>query len=208
MLALREGTFDVPAWTKAKVHPDHHAQVARALYSLPTRFIGKTVDARADRTTVRFYVASDLVKLHPRVAPGKRSTDPNDYPTGKADYALRNVDKLKSRAGELGEHVGAYAERLLEGPLPWIRMRQGYGLLRLCDRYGAARVDVLCARALSFDVVDVPRLERMLKSAHKVEVDATASGKVVSLPTSRFAREAATFATIRRDTSTGEGGGR
>jgi len=48
----------------------------------------------------------------------------------------------------------------------------------------------------------------MLKSAHKVEVDATASGKVVSLPTSRFAREAATFATIRRDTSTGEGGGR
>jgi hypothetical protein len=143
MLPLREGTFDVPTWTTAKVHPDHHAQVARSLYSLPTRFIGKTVDVRADRTTVRFFLGGEMLKLHARVAPGKRSTDPNDYPVGKADYALRSVDKLKERAREHGEHVGSFAERLLGGPLPWGRMRQGYGLLRLCERYGAERVDAL-----------------------------------------------------------------
>jgi len=208
MLPLREGTFDVPTWTTAKVHPDHHAQVARSLYSLPTRFIGKTVDVRADRTTVRFFLGGEMLKLHARVAPGKRSTDPNDYPVGKADYALRSVDKLKERAREHGEHVGSFAERLLGGPLPWGRMRQGYGLLRLCERYGAARVDALCARALAFDVVDVPRIERMLKAAQKVEDDATTDGKVVRLPEGRFTRDAASFATIRREPSSNEGGGR
>jgi transposase len=207
MLALREGSFDVPTWTKAKVHPDHHAQIARSLYSLPTRFIGKTLDARVDTTNVRFYLGSEIVKLHARVAPGRRSTDANDYPVGKADYALRSVDNLKARAREHGEHVGAFAERLLGGPLPWGRMRQGYGLLRLCDRYGAARVEALCARALAFDVVDVSRIERMLKSAQKAEAGANADGKIVRLPTSRFARDVSAFTTIRPGTSSGEGGG-
>jgi hypothetical protein len=208
MTALREGTFDVPTWTKAKVHPDHHVQVARSLYSLPTRFIGKTVEVRVDRSSVRLYLGGEMLKLHARVAPGKRSTDPNDYPVGKAEYALRSVDKLKERAREHGEHIGAFAERLLGGPLPWGRMRQGYGLLRLCDRYGAARVDALCARALAFDVVDVSRVERMLKTAQRVEDDATTSGKVVRLPEGRFARDVSSFATVRRDSSSQEGGGR
>ncbi len=208
MTALRDGLFDVPTWTKAKVHPDHHAQIARSLYSLPTRYIGRTLDARADRISVRFYLGSEMVKFHSRVAPGKRSTDPNDYPVGKAEYALRSVDKLKARAREHGENVGVFADRFLSGPLPWGRMRQGYGLLRLCDRYGAARVDALCARALAFDVVDVARVERMLKNAQKVETDASASGKVVRLPEGRFARDVSAFATIHRGTSSREGGGK
>jgi transposase len=207
MTPLREDTFDVPTWTKAKVHPDHHAQISRSLYSLPTRFIGKTLDARVDRISVRFYVGGEMVKLHSRVAPGKRSTDPADYPVGKADYALRSVDNLKTRAREHGEHVGAFAERLLGGPLPWGRMRQGYALLRLCERYGATRVDALCAHSLTFDVVDVSRIERMLKNAQKVEKDASAEGKIVRLPESRFARDVSAFATRRRDTSGGQGGG-
>jgi hypothetical protein len=87
-------------------------------------------------------------------------------------------------------------------------MRQGYGLLRLCDRYSAARVDALCARALAFDVVDVSRIERMLKAAQKTEDDASTSGKVVRLPEGRFARDVSSFATVRRDPSGKEGGGR
>ena len=189
--------FDLPVWSKPKVHPDHHAQVSRALYSLPTRYIGKRLDARLDRGSVRFYLATELVKIHVRVPPGKRSTDANDYPAGKADYALRNVDNLKARALTQGEHVGHYAERLLGGPLPWIRMRQAYALLRMCERYGSARVNAVCGRSLAFDVVDVARVEKMLKSAHLIETDASHTGKVVRLPAGRFARDPSTFATIK-----------
>lgn len=195
--------FDLPTWTTAKIHPDHHAQVGRALYSLPTRFIGKVLDVRVDRCSVRFYVGAELVKMHGRVEPGKRSTDPTDYPVGKADYALRSVDGVKRRAREHGEHVGDFAERLLGGALPWVKLRQGYGLLRLCERYGKDRVNALCARALAFDVIDVPRIERMLKSAVQIESDARASGKVVALPPSRFARDPSSFATMTKPSKGG-----
>jgi len=187
--------FDVPRWSEPKVHPDHHVQVARALYSVPTRYIGKKLRARVDKKTVRLYLQGDLIKTHPRMPPGKRSTDTNDYPVGKAPYASRSVDSLITRARGLGEHVGIYAERLLAGPLPWMKMRQGYGLVRLCERYGVDKVDALCKRSLAFDVIDVPRLERMLKQAQVAE-DTAPAGRVVPLPTSRFARDPKTFATI------------
>lgn len=196
LLPAPETAFDVPRWTEVKVHPDHHVQVAKSLYSLPTAYIGKKLRARLDKKTVRLYLRGELVVCHQRVAPGKRSTDLSHYPVGKAPYASRNVDSLVVRSRELGEHVGVYAERLLAGPLPWTKMRQAYGLVRLCERYGSERVDGYCKRALEFDVVDVPRIERMLKQARRVE-EAAPSGKVVVLPPSRFAREASAFATIK-----------
>jgi hypothetical protein len=183
--------FDVPTWNRAKVHPDHHVQVAHALYSVPTAYLGQQLEVRVDRTSVRLYRGSELVKLHPRVAPGKRSTDPGDYPVGKADYAFRSVERIGAQARERGGHVGQFAERLLAGPLPWTRMRAAYGLLRLCERYGAERVDALCARALAFEVLDVGRIERMLKNAAKTESQAEARGQVVRLPLGRFARDPA-----------------
>lgn len=206
MLPMPTSSFDVPTWARAKVHPDHHVQVGRALYSAPTRYIGKELEVRSDRISVRLYSGTELIKVHPRVEPGKRKTDPNDYPVGKADYAFRNVDGLIERAREKGEHVGRYAECLLGGPLPWTKMRQAYALLRLCDRYGADRVNDHCARALAFDVIDVPRIERMLKAARRAEESASSEGKVMRLPTARFARDASSFATINSDDDSEKGG--
>ncbi|HJN78135.1 MAG TPA: hypothetical protein QGF58_29750, partial [Myxococcota bacterium] len=56
-----------------------------------------------------------------------------------------------------------YARRLLDGPLPWTRMRHVYRLLGLPKRYGADLVDEACARALELDVVEVLRIDRMLQ---------------------------------------------
>jgi transposase len=183
--------FDVPIWIdEAKVHPDHHIQVARALYSVPTLYLQKKVRARADKTTVKIYFGTALIKLHPRKPPGGRSTDTSDYPVGKATYALRSVDALAAKAKEKGLHVGIYAERLLAGPLPWTRMRQGYALLRLCDKFTAGRVEAVCQSALAFDVVDVTRISRMLKTAARLTApaDGDGKGKVVQLTLPRFAR--------------------
>jgi transposase len=187
--------FDVPVWTEAKVHPDHHIQVARALYSLPTRFIGRTVRVRADRRTLRIYLGTELIKTHPRVAQGKRATDPTDYPEGKADYALRSVEALLSRARQRGAHVGLYAEKLLGGPLPWTRMRQAYALVRLCDTYGNGRVEAVCQSALAFGVVDVTRIGRMLKAAVTPTVAEPHTAKIVPLVAPRFARSTEHFGT-------------
>jgi transposase len=187
--------FDVPHWTDAKVHPDHHVQVLRSLYSVPTRYVGSTVRVRADRASVRIYAGTELVKVHVRVAPGKRSTDASDYPVGKDVAAVRDVASLITSAKKCGVHVGIYAERLLDVPLPWTRMRLVYALLRLCNKFGSGRVEAICQSALAFDVVDVQRVTRMLETAKTPASPLADERKVVALPTPRFARSTEHFAT-------------
>jgi hypothetical protein len=68
------------------------AWVAKALYSLPRHFVGRTLRARADQQTVRLYDGPTLVKTHARQPPGGRSTDPTDFSTERSVYALQRVD--------------------------------------------------------------------------------------------------------------------
>ena len=198
MLPAPAEPFDVPLWVeKVKVHPDHHIQVARALYSVPTLYLGKQVRARADHKLVKIYLGTELIKMHERKPAGGRSTDPNDYPVGKAEYAFRKLDALLARAKQKGAHVGLYAERLLEGPLPWTRMRQAYALLALCDKYGEGRVEAVCQSALAFDLINVHRLARKLKLATKLLSASESKGKakVLRLDPPRFARPESHFET-------------
>ncbi len=64
---------------------------------------------------VRIYHRGQLIKVHPRQRRGGRATDPNDYPAELTPYTRRASDWIQRRAAELGEAVGAYAERLLRG---------------------------------------------------------------------------------------------
>lgn len=157
--------YEIPLWCTPKVARDQHAQVAMALYSLPRQFVGRTLQARADRTTVRLYAGTEMVKLHPRQPRGGRSTDRNDFPPEKAAYAFRDIEFLGQRAESYGAAVGRFARALLGGPLPWTRMRRVYALLSLAKRYGGTRLDEACARALEAEMLDVRRVERMIRDA-------------------------------------------
>lgn len=167
---------------------DQHAAVARGLYSLPERFKSRRLDARADRTTVRFYDPyPKLVKTHPRVPPGKRQTDAADFPPEKAAYALRDVRFLVRKAKDHGESVGRYAEALLDSRLPWTRMRQVYALLGLGKRYGAARLDQACKAALEVELVNVYKLQRLLEIVPRAADAATTDADKV-VPIARYLR--------------------
>jgi transposase len=190
--------YDTPLWCEPKVHPDQHAQVDYALYSLPRqhagrRLVGRRLTARADRATVRFYLNHELVKIHPRVGRGQRQTDPADFPPEKAAYALRDLAFLERKAAEHGPSVARYAHALLDSRLPWTRMRQVYALLGLAKRYGSARVDEACHAALEMEIVDVYRLRRLLELAPPPPAAPTATpAKVV--PLARYLRGAEQFA--------------
>ena len=185
LLTAPSASYDVPLWCEPKVAPDHFAQVARSIYSLPTRFIGKRLTARADKTLVRFYQGAVLVKTHPRQPPRGRSIDVSDFPEHKTPYALRDIGFLQREAARHGEAVGGFAEKLLEGPLPWTRMRRVYALLGLARRYGDARLDEACKTALDADMIDVRRLERMLRLALP---EASPAAPAPVIPLARYLR--------------------
>jgi transposase len=192
LLPVPTQRYDTPLWAEPKVARDQHAQIARALYSLPRRFVGKTLRARADQNTVRFYDGTVLVKTHVRMPAGARATDAADFPPEKTAYAMRDVAFLERQATEYGVAIGRFAHALLDVPLPWTRMRRVYALLGLVKRYGALRVEQTCARALDADMVDVRRLERMLKLAAPPPAMPSAPARVI--PLGRFLRPASDYA--------------
>jgi transposase len=192
LLPAPAGRYDVPIFATPKVARDLHIELARGLYSVPAELVGQRVEVRADSRLVKVFHRGQLVKTHPRVKPGSRSTDPRDYPVGRAEYALRDVATLTAKAAASGPTVGIYAARLLDTPLPWTRMRTVYRLLGLVRSYGPVPVEQACARALELDVVDVTKITRMLEQAVERE-PATVAAKVVGGPV-RFARDPGEFA--------------
>lgn len=192
LLSLTEERFDPPQWGLCKVHPDHHIRFGYGLYSVPTPYIGQQVDVRKDSQLVRLYLKGELIKTHPVMAPGKRSTDFDDYPKEKTPYAMRSCSYQIEQAHPLGEACHKFMKELLSGDFPWARLRQAQKLLRLAQRYGQHRLEQACQRALDFDLIDVTRVERMVLQALAHEENSGA--RQIPLPLSaRFQRPATYF---------------
>ena len=160
---------------------------------MPYRLRGATVWVRADSALVRIYESGggEPVKTHATAQPGGRRTDFADYPSEKSAYAMRDASGLIRRAKAHGAAMGAFAEKLLSGTYPWAKLRQAQKLLRLADKYGAARVDTACARAVMYDVINVARVESIVLQALSAQPPASSPAPVQT--TLRFVREPRSF---------------
>src|SRR5207244_4878339 len=103
------------------------------------------------RALVRIYLHNELIKTHERKPRGGRATDYNDYPEGKAPYAMRWPNFYCKRTRELGPSIGDFTDQLLSGEFPWSRLRPAQKLL------GFAPIpDSRCAPRLSFPAAFEP----------------------------------------------------
>lgn len=136
-----------------------------------------------------------MVKVHARVGPGVRSMDPSDFPEERRIYAHRDAEALKRKAGEFGENVGRLAELILKGPLPWTRMRRVYALVGLGKKYGNERLEEACRVALEAEMLDVPRLKRLLERGTSAGPKEPPTGVVI--PIARYLRPRTHFAVKR-----------
>lgn len=193
--------YDVPGWVNATVHLDYHVSFRYALYSAPYSSCppGTEVEVRGDSKLVRIYHRGMLAKVHPRQPRGGRSTDYNDYPPERTTYTMRAPDRIRRQAVQLGQSIGAFADSLFSGPLPWAKLRQGLKLLRLAERYTPERLDAACSRALAVDLIDVRRVERILVEALEQEAMPVPAGPdTAPAPPGRFARPGSVFAHLSR----------
>lgn len=197
LLPAPTAAYDVPIYATAKVHRDHHIEVAKALYSIPGDLIGARVEVRADRALVRVSHRGAVVRVHPRQAPGGRITDPADLPAERTAYAMRDLDHLRHLAAGHGPAIGAYVTAVLDHPLPWTKMRQVYALLGLVKRWGPDRVEAACARAIEAEAFSVSLIGRMIERGMEAEAAPQAGADRRSATPARFARDPEHFATTK-----------
>ncbi len=149
LLPLPERPFALVDWHDVKVHPDCHVAIDRTLYSVPWQHVGKTLQARIGASLVELFDGDVLVKTH--VKDGRRRiTDDADLPPDKVAFLMRTPAWCRRRAAEVGSATTVLVDGLLEqGGLT--RLREVQALLRLLDKYDAARLEAACAIALTAD---------------------------------------------------------
>jgi transposase len=145
--ALPRAPFELATWSSPKVPPDIHVKVHKALYSVPWRFIGQVVDARASARTVEIYVDGTLVTSHVRIEKGKQ-TNYDHYPPEKIAFMMRTPAWCRRRAAELGKSVAEVVDILMETNALY-RLRSAQGVVGLADKYGAESLDAAAKRALA-----------------------------------------------------------
>jgi transposase len=147
LVPLPATPFVLATWSRAKVGPDIHIKAGRALYSLPWRLIGQSVDVRSTASMVQVFHDGQLVKTHVRAERGKR-TDFADYPPEKIAFRMRNPAWCRRQAAELGPACTEVIDVLMEVNALY-RLRSAQGILGLAAKHGPGRLEAACAKALA-----------------------------------------------------------
>jgi transposase len=149
LLPLPDEPFERVLWVQAKVARDCYVQVGCAWYSVPHQYVGKTVDVRLTAHLVQCYLQYQVIKTHLRVPKGQRSTDWDDYPPEKAAFYQHTPEWCRLQAEMLGPAVREAVVSVLEVNALH-HLRQAQGIIHLADKYGNARLDAACNRALAY----------------------------------------------------------
>jgi transposase len=145
------------------VHRDGHVEVAKAYYSVPPQYMGRTVWVRWDHRLVRIFTAQFVeIALHPRSEAGRFSTDGKHLAAEKISGVERGATELLRRARLVGPQTGRWAEALLktrgiEGVRPLV------GLLALVRQHAASTLESVCELAAGRGVFKLRALRELLK---------------------------------------------
>ncbi|HZW04511.1 MAG TPA: IS21 family transposase [Anaerolineaceae bacterium] len=143
--------YDIAIWKQAKLHRDCYVVFEGAYYSAPFRLIGQKLWLCAGSRQVRLYDERyQLVATHERAEkPGQRQTHRDHLPPEKLPGLERSRESCLAQASQVGPETQAVVVQLLADPV-LDRIHQVGRLLRLQEKYGPARLEAACQRALRF----------------------------------------------------------
>jgi transposase len=158
--------FEYAEWKSAKVHPDYHVEVDKSFYSVPHRLIGRQVDVRLTSRIVEIFHDHNRVASHRRTSQRAGHVTVNEHmPKTHQQYANTTPASLLKQAAGIGSNTLILVERLMrDRPHPQQGYRAAQGVLSLSRRYGPARLDAACERALTINALSYSSVSTILKS--------------------------------------------
>jgi len=147
---LPDNPPELAVWEKVSVHGNCHVQFLKCYYSAPFRLVRQELWLRASETTVRLYKEHELVAVHPRLFKyGSRHSLNEHLPPNALAYCMRDSQWCLEQSRHIGTHCEQLITQLLtESIVDYLRGVQG--IIALQKKYGNARLDAACKRALSF----------------------------------------------------------
>jgi len=145
------------------VNRDGHVEVAKAYYSAPPEFVGRTVWARWDGRVVRLFDQKlRQIAVHAQHEPGRFATDANHIAPQKRRGIGRGTDWWRTRANGIGVYAGLWAqdvvnERGVHG------VRALIGLVSLTRHHPSKAIEHACRVAQSNGARRLRDIRNLLK---------------------------------------------
>jgi hypothetical protein len=147
LIPLPPRPFESVVYTVGTLAPDCHVKSGKAFYSAPWRLMGQKMLVRTAGDVVQIFHNDAVVATHVLHLSG-RSTNVEHYPPHKIAHTLRSVTWCRTQAEQIGPGaVAVVAELSTVNAIH--RLRAIQGIIRLREKYGDARLDAACARALA-----------------------------------------------------------
>jgi len=157
--------FTYGEWKGAKVNVDYHVEVEGHYYSVPYQHVGAQVEVRIAAATIEVLLDGQRIASHARsFQRGRHTTVPEHMPAAHREPMEWSPSRLMNWAATIGPQTRALVTAILEERR---HPEQGYrpclGILRLAKRYGDARLEAACARALVAGARSYRHIDSILK---------------------------------------------
>jgi transposase len=162
LLPLRLERFASFHEAQRKVNRDGHVEVAKAYYSMPPEYLGRTVWVRWDARLVRiFNHRFEQVALHVRHEQGRFSTQAEHLAPEKINRIERGAGYLLNKLAWIGPQSQQWSEAMLNARgIEGTRVLQG--LLSLTRKHDAEALERACEIALSHGAFRLRTIRRLL----------------------------------------------
>lgn len=162
---LPDARFEYADWSKGRVNLDYHLAVDGHFYSVPHRLVHQEVEARLTATTIEILHKRQCVAAHPRsYVQGAFTTVADHMPSSHRAHAEWTPSRILAWAAKVGIATHDLCAAILKNrPHPEQGFRSCLGILRLAKRYGDARLDAACARALRAGARSYRHVDSILK---------------------------------------------
>jgi transposase len=163
--ALPAEPYRYAEWQKCRVAPDYHVEIDKHYYSVPSRLIRATVEARITDTTVEILHKGSRIASHARSAvPHRHTTITEHMPSAHRRYAEWTPARMMSTAAKIGPSTIALVEAIMKAkPHPEQGFRACHGILRLEKSYGAQRLEAACRRGNDIGATSYGSVASILK---------------------------------------------
>ena len=164
--ALPSEPYRYAEWTKCVVAPDYHIEVDKHYYSVPSRLIRATVEARITDTMVEILFKGSRIASHARSqVPHHHTTITEHMPSAHRRYAQWTPAKMMSIAAKIGPSTIALFEAIMKAkPHPEQGFRSCLGIIRLEKSYGTQRVEAACHRGNDIGATSYGSVASILKN--------------------------------------------
>lgn len=151
MQPLPQFTYEYAKWKTAMVQLNYHIALDYQNYSVPYEYVKKRVDVRYTQNVISIFYKDFRICSHKRLygRRGQYSTVVDHMPPNHQLYSEWDANRFLKWASEIGESTRLVVEKIFSSYRVEEQAYKGcLALLKLADKYTAARLENGCTLAL------------------------------------------------------------